>query len=143
MHSTRRDPGNRLTIASFAHLTAAQYARQQYDQLLTQSIGEFGDRHTPDKPHGVLSACLICKAHGLTPSEHESLNHQTGSVISGIYSDHFPDPIKDQLRAYAWLITEETQIAFERWIKAGRRASTFREISQVFRTLPDGRISFY
>lgn len=142
MFATRKDPGNVRTITALAHLTAAQFAREQYDTALRRAIGVYGDRHTPVRS-GDSGVCLTCFDRGMVPTRHEVLNHQTGSIIAGIYSDHFPDPIKDQLRVYARTIGEQTEIALSCWLKAGRRAATFREISQVYRTLANGRISFY
>lgn len=144
MTETRRDPSNQRTINALAYLTAAQFAREQYDRLLRHAIGVYGDRHIPDKIGGRADdVCTICRSRGIVQTAHERLNHQSGSLIAGIYSDHFPDRIKDSLRLYATLIGEQSQLALQSWVRAGRKASTFRDISQQYRTLSGGRLSFY
>jgi len=63
--------------------------------------------------------------------------------ISGCYAYHFPDSIKDQLRAYAREISIQHDFAVECWRRAGRRIATLRPLIQDFRRLPDGRVSYY
>lgn len=64
------------------------------------------------------------------------------SATSGVYNTAWPEPVKDRARFYARLIGEHVQLAYECWKRAGRRAD-FRPIAAQFRTLPDGRISYY
>lgn len=136
MKPTRRDHSRSAlishTLTAFAHLHAATDARVRYDRTLQEAIKRYGDRHTPRKLYGF---CITC---GST-----DINHTTSSVIAGIYSDHFPDEIKTQLRFYASLIGHQTDIAVECWKRAGRRIETLRPYLQQSRVLPDGRISYY
>lgn len=144
MRPTRHDPSLRWTQTAIAHLTAAQDARNRYDTLLTEAIEIFGDRHTPVRSGGVLSQCRVCSDRGLIHTAQESLNHQTGSLISGIYADHFPRITQSALRTYARLITEHTDSAFMCWRKAGRTRRTMRDIvAPDYRKLTDGRVSYY
>lgn len=138
---THRDPTGEHTRSALAHLAAAQHARTQYESTLAHAIRTYGERHYPDKPHGILSSCTICAARGLHPTEHESLNHGTGAIISGIYSDHFPDMTKESLRTYAGLISEHTDLAIVQWRTAGRRLDTLRPIIQASRERGDGVVA--
>lgn len=135
---TKRDPQSTHTRSALAHLAAAQHARTQYESILSHAVRSYGERHAPDKPFGVQSPCTICVSRGLHPTPHETLNHQTGSIISGIYSDHFPDVTKESLRTYAGLISEHTQMSIVQWREAGRRISTLRPLIQISREIVDG-----
>lgn len=141
--NTRRDPHNHNTVTALAHLLAAKDAREQYDQLLTAAIADYGDRHTPVPGWSTKSGkvkCTRCDARG---HQYDQLNHQTGSAIAGIYADHFPDKIKDQLRFYASLINEQSTEAIRCWYRAGRRISSFRPFMEDSRQLNSGRRSYY
>lgn len=146
VQQTRRDPNNHNTVIALAHLLAAKDAREHYDQLLQRSIANFGDRHSPyhidefGRQASPGGGCDQCDDSG---HQYDRLNHQTGSMISGIYADHFPDKIKDQLRFYASLITWQTEHAIASWKKAGRRYSTFRPYMEESRQLASGRVSYY
>lgn len=146
MTNTRRDPNNHNTIIALAHLLGAKDAREQYDQLLQRAIASYGDRHMPTRQSGDYavpspgSGCDQCDRRG---HQYDRLNHQTGAPIAGIYADHFPDQIKQQLRFYASLITWQTDHAILFWRKAGRRASTLWPFMNDARMLANGRRSYY
>lgn len=137
---TRRDPNNRNTVVALAHLLGALDAREHYDELLQRSIADYGDRHTPIRYSTPGAGCVQCDNRG---HQYDPLNHQTGSAISGIYADHFPDTIKDQLRFYASLISWQTEHAVTAWRKAGRRYSTLRPFMDESKQLANGRRSYY
>jgi hypothetical protein len=144
--STRRDPQNHYTRIALAHLLGAQDARDCYDRLLTKAIMSYGDRHQPSQQRAGFeistpgSGCDRCDANG---HDYDRLNHQTGAMISGIYADHFPEPVKDQLRFYASLISWQTDQAVQAWRRAGRKYSTFRPWMEQSRELASGRQSYY
>lgn len=141
MTETRRDPDNHNTMIALAHLLGAKDAREHYDQLLTRAIADYGDRHAPVlEPFAVDRTCMRCDANG---HQYDRLNHQTGAAIAGIYADHFPDKVKQQLRFYASLITWQTEHAVLFWRKAGRHASTLRPFLEESRQLANGRRSYY
>jgi hypothetical protein len=113
IHATTRDPQKDLALKALAQLEAARDARVRYDQLLQQAIDAFGDL-----PMG--------KSH-----------------ISGIYAEHFPEDVKDQLRAYARRISECGDAARGIWRESRRRVETLRPWLEYYRRLPDGRVSYY
>lgn len=49
-----------------------------------------------------------------------------GSLISGVYHDHFPDYVKESLRIYARLVTQYTDDAVMHWRLAGNQLKTLR-----------------
>lgn len=143
MSVTKRDPRNQQTMIALAHLLAAKDAREQYDRLLTRAIVDYGDRHQPVPGWSTKSGKVTCTRCDAIGHDYDRLNHQTGSMISGIYADHFPDLVKDQLRFYARLITQQTEHAIAAWKRAGRRYSTFRSHMAESRQLASGRVSYY
>jgi len=50
-----------------------------------------------------------------------------GPLISGVVRDHFPGPVKDQLRAYVRVIQDQQDQSLAHWVASGRRAHTWRE----------------
>lgn len=130
-----------------AHLASAQDARQRYHDTLQAAIASYGDRHHPtwrEMLHGSpADGCDVCRNRGLNHTASERLNHQTDSVTAGIYSDHFPDPVKVQLRAYAHEISQQTSFALAIWRKTRRRLHTFRRVAVPFRVLRNGQESYY
>lgn len=63
--------------------------------------------------------------------------------ISGILRSHFPNDVKDELREHAHKIGYCTSVAADWWKRGGRRLHTFYPLSRAYRTLPDGRVSYY
>lgn len=66
-----------------------------------------------------------------------------GRLISGVYREHYPEPVKDQLRAYARRVSECTDRALGYWTRGRRRVETLRPLLEYYRRLPDGRVSYY
>lgn len=123
LRGTRCDPNTSYQQQAISYLCHAQDARKAYDVLLRGAIAEYGDRHLPVKMTAT-SGCLVCLTRGMRPTEHENLNHQTGSVISGIYADHFPDHIKAEMRSILARLNNYMGAAVSAWRKSGRHAST-------------------
>lgn len=48
-----------------------------------------------------------------------------GPLISGVVREHFPGPVKDQLRAYVRVINDQMDQSFAHWIASGRRSHTW------------------
>ena len=64
-------------------------------------------------------------------------------LISGIVYAHFPEDIKDQLREHAHKIGYCVDVARDWHRRSGRRLSTFYPLARAYRSLPDGRNSYY
>ena len=101
------------TALAKRQLEQAQQTRQHYDDLLQAAILSHGD---------------------LPPGK---------SAISGIYAEHFPESIKNDLRTYAHNIGVQIEQAYALWRKAGRRMHTLRPFADAARVLKGGRISYY
>ena len=127
-------------------LNDATDIRIAYDAKLQDAIRTFGDRHTPTWKIAGLSpdaGCDVCRARGVVHTEHERLNHQTGSAIAGIYADHFPDTIKTELRQGLNALRRCLDEAATEWRASGRQTRTFCQLAKLARQLPDGRESYY
>jgi len=140
---TARDPERRAQRDAINFLNEATAARVAYDNALLAAIRVYGDLHTPDKPDGVTSQCRVCADRGLIHTEHESLNHQTSSVIAGVYADHFPELVKTEMRHRLSMLNRANDSARNSWGKSGRRSPKFYELARLSRVLPDGRVSYY
>lgn len=140
---TKRDPEREYQRMAIDWLNKANEARIAYDETLQKARLDYGEPHTPTKIAGVQSPCLICTARGIVHMEHEQLNHQTGQIISGIYSDHFPTPMKDRLRACLADLNLYLRNAVALWRQSGRRKATFEPLRWQAHCLPDGRYSYY
>ena len=76
---------------------------------------------------------LACKAS----REHSALASQSllqfgdqGSTISGVVRDHFPEPVKDELRTLALTVTQESDLAYAARPKRVR-LSTIRTLGRL------------
>ena len=56
-----------------------------------------------------------------------------GSLISGIERNHFPERVKDDLRANARAIANTLDAAYSCWKWSRRRADTFRALARQYR----------
>lgn len=57
----------------------------------------------------------------------ELYGNGTGILISGIYRDHFPEPMKVSLRVLARELSESHDRSLAHWLASGRRVHTWRD----------------
>lgn len=76
------------------------------------------------------AACRESKRHNLLAADALRVYGDHGSPIPGAVRDHFPDIVKDYLRASARLITELGEEAFKQMPKRVHVA-TFRALSKA------------
>jgi hypothetical protein len=56
-----------------------------------------------------------------------------GALISGVEQDHWPTPVKDELRDNAREISQALDDAMKLWLASGRRIRTFRQLLPAYR----------
>ncbi len=61
----------------------------------------------------------------------EKYGDRRGAMISGIYSEHFPEKVKDRLRKLAHSFGPLGDAANAHWRAAGKRSSLFRRTDPV------------
>lgn len=82
--------------------------------------------------HLYASETARAAGEAMQDSWHEAVNLATarfgshGSLISGVYRDHFPESVKAQLRTLAQEAGFWAGVSLAHWIAGGRRVGTWR-----------------
>ncbi len=125
---TRIDPEKQLALRAVAELEAARDARERYDRTLQAAIDCYGPIRIMSPKYRLPNGKIV--RHRLR-------------YPSGINASNFPEEVQDQLRAYARRIGECTDRAVEYWRQSKRRMGTLRPLLEYYRTMSDGRVSYY
>jgi len=79
-------------------------SQRRYDELMS------GSRFADAREH-FRRACFASKLHGASVDQALALYGDHGPQVSGIWRDHFPEDVKDHLRALAREVTTEGDAA--------------------------------
>jgi len=75
-------------------------------------------------------AYAFSRAHSRLAVWAEGAYGAQGATISGVYREHFPQPVKERLRRLASMVSERLAYSRSAWRQAGKRQSTWQRLRQ-------------